>query len=174
MKEVVTAAPGARITDRDAAEVRVELKRIETERGLVTADAVVDAARPAGAPLHRFFEWDDSEAAEQWRCQQARVLIRAIVVTTETIAYPAFVNLPRRIIAEVAPAEEGSHLNPYLSTDLVMANEEQAKAVMEQARRDLLAFRRRYGQLAAVHEEFRETYQPVLDVIEKVTAAPAG
>ena len=49
----------------------------------MTATAVVDAARPSGSQLHRYFEWDDIKAAESWRHEQARHLLRSIEVQIE-------------------------------------------------------------------------------------------
>jgi hypothetical protein len=47
--------------------------------GTLNAQAVVDESRPEEAPLHPAFEWNDYEAAEAYRRQQAKSLIRAIV-----------------------------------------------------------------------------------------------
>ena len=75
-----------------------ELARIhrESENKLLTAAAVVDAARDEESPLHEHFEWDDSLAGEQFRLIQARQIIRAIVInedrTGEEIHY--YVSLP--------------------------------------------------------------------------------
>lgn len=63
--------------------VGAELERIREENESLTASSVVDAARPDDAPLHPAFEWDDSAAAEQYRLQQARTLIRAVQVVYE-------------------------------------------------------------------------------------------
>lgn len=52
----------------------------ERTEGAVTAGAVVDAARSNDSPLHKAFEWDDGEAAEAFRRQQAMRLIRALVI----------------------------------------------------------------------------------------------
>ena len=35
--------------------------------GVFGAEAVVEAARPEDAPLHSYFEWDDTEAARRYR-----------------------------------------------------------------------------------------------------------
>ena len=48
--------------------------------GRITAPAVLDAARPASSPIHDCFDWYDSEAAEKWRLEQARELIRRVKI----------------------------------------------------------------------------------------------
>ena len=65
--------------------------------GMLLPENVVAAAAHPDSPLHSHFEWDDSEAAIQWRLTQARRLIRSVVIehgentTTEIRAY---VSLP--------------------------------------------------------------------------------
>lgn len=55
------------------------LTAIKKERGSLTPPVIVDAARPKRSPLHRYFQWDDSKAAESWRIQQARLLVCSVV-----------------------------------------------------------------------------------------------
>lgn len=55
-----------------------ELARINAERGGVTPALVVDEARPNDAPLHPAFTWDNAKAAELYRLDEARNLIRAV------------------------------------------------------------------------------------------------
>jgi hypothetical protein len=50
----------------------------EANGGVLTAQAVVDAARPLDHPLHQHFEWDDEKAGDSFRKQQARALIRVV------------------------------------------------------------------------------------------------
>lgn len=45
------------------------------QHGSVTTEFVLEAARDLKNPLHRYFDWDDSVAAEKWRKQQALSLI---------------------------------------------------------------------------------------------------
>lgn len=54
------------------------------KNGRLTPEAVVRAAKDPTSPLHKRFEWDDSEAAHQYRLEQARRLIRSVMVTITT------------------------------------------------------------------------------------------
>ena len=49
------------------------------QRGALTAKNLLDESRPAEAPLHNEFEWDDIKAAEEYRLQQARHIINCLV-----------------------------------------------------------------------------------------------
>ena len=57
-----------------------ELRTIAAKNdGLLKPEDVVESARPINSPLHTRFTWDDTEAANQYRLQQARQLIRTTI-----------------------------------------------------------------------------------------------
>lgn len=66
-----------------ASVVGEELRRIHDANGRLTPEIVVDDARPAEAPLHPAFTWDDAKAAEEFRLMEARDLIRAVHLVEE-------------------------------------------------------------------------------------------
>lgn len=76
------------------------IQQLESEQGELTAHQVLDDARSPDSPLHRYFDWDDSEAAEKWRLSQARTLIRNIRIVRRvekrTIPVFAYVRDPDR------------------------------------------------------------------------------
>lgn len=55
---------------------KAEVSRLIYERGSITPDEVVEEARPVSSPMHRWFEWDDTRAAVEYRRGQAAQLIR--------------------------------------------------------------------------------------------------
>ena len=65
--------------------------------GILKVNDVLEEAKNVNSVLHQHFEWDDSEAAEHYRRQQARALIqrcRIQLVETEPVKIRAFVSLP--------------------------------------------------------------------------------
>jgi len=65
--------------------------------GVLMIDDVIEEAKKEESILHSYFEWDDSEAATQYRREQARSLIqkcRITVLTSEPTHVRAFVSLP--------------------------------------------------------------------------------
>ena len=56
-----------------------EIIKLKTREGLIRPKDVVDYARDEASPLHKYFIWDDTEAAERFRIAQASILIRASV-----------------------------------------------------------------------------------------------
>lgn len=57
------------------------IKAIETlqNQGVINPESVVLAAADETSPLHKYFQWEDTEAAHQYRLWQARSLIRVCV-----------------------------------------------------------------------------------------------
>jgi hypothetical protein len=74
--------------------IKEELEAIMVGGVLSPAD-VIDAARNPNSAMHSQFEWDDSEAAQAYRLQQARALIRRVKVNVvrsdqEVVHIPSF------------------------------------------------------------------------------------
>jgi hypothetical protein len=74
--------------------IREALLALEDKEGRLSAERVVAAAKKRSSPLHGCFNWDDTEAARQYRLDQARTLIRTIKIevrtehtTVRTVAY---------------------------------------------------------------------------------------
>lgn len=61
-------------------EIIKALKQIAARNGgMLMPEEVVKAARPAGSTLHKYFTWDDTDAAAKCRLQEARQLINVCV-----------------------------------------------------------------------------------------------
>ena len=75
------------------------LNAIEQQYGVVSPDAVVSEAAREDHEWHDRFTWDDSEAAHQYRLEQARTVIRSVRLEIEyktiTIMPPAYVRDPK-------------------------------------------------------------------------------
>jgi tRNA A37 N6-isopentenylltransferase MiaA len=72
------------------------LADIEDRYGVINPHTVVDESRPKDAPLHPIFEWRDEVAAEKWRVEQARRVVRSVEIIAEDCNKPtqiAYVNI---------------------------------------------------------------------------------
>src|SRR5262245_7390575 len=117
---------GARVAGGDAQTAGDELARIQLRDGKIETATVVDEARPDEAPLHPVFEWDDAVAGEQYRLQQARLLVRAVEVAPEKKdeePLPAFVH-----VRAVSTDEPGYYQSSFVA---VRNPDEWASAVEE-------------------------------------------
>lgn len=118
-----------------------ELERIRQKfNGRLLNAHVVTESKEKYAPLHSAFEWDDKKAAHFFRLDQAGHIIRNVVVVNvapsgEKSVVRAFVNVEQ---------DEQRH---YTNIATAMNDEELRKQVIEQAWRELVAWRERYKEL---------------------------
>ena len=107
------------------------------KKGRITAHAVLDAARPASSPIHDCFDWNDSEAAEKWRLEQARELIRRVKIEL------VYQEVSVRTVKYVAdPASSDGY------TDIVKAREPSLSEIMSAEWRNVLALAKRAQSIA--------------------------
>lgn len=130
----------------NATDVGARLTRIGRDAGGLTAEAVVDDARPPESLLHPAFEWDDSLAAEQYRCEQARRLIRAVVV------HEVSSQQDQPVRAFVLVREPGAEDDAYVPTQVALAREDLREQVLRRALRELEQFERKYRELSELSE----------------------
>lgn len=117
---------------------------------------VVDAARNPRNALHKHFTWDDQEAAEAYRRDEARTIIRSIrIVDDEGDDKPAFISV----------SSKGGQR--YHSLDAVMASAELQLAVLKSAERDLAAFEKRYTELADICRPIQKVRDKLRQRIEE-------
>lgn len=166
---------------------RLESLRVAAGGALMPA-AVVDDARPDAAVLHPCFEWDDAEAADKYREDQARFLLRTIVVVRDDVRdesrdsgavfagaggeprdAPALV---RAFVSVALPpdddADEPSREAPraYTSIQAAMEDDGLRAQLLQQATRDLHTWREKYR---ALHELVQ-----VFETIDQFELAPAA
>lgn len=135
-----------------ASLIEREVEKIERKHGVCHPAMLVKAAAKETSPLHGLFEWDDSEAARQWRVHQARRVINTlrVVVDDQITQRPAFVHV-RRITPEGVA-------DGYMATHRALAGDTREQ-VLKDALGVLEGARRRYeslGELAPVWEALDE------------------
>ena len=75
--------PGIEIGGLTPQIVGETLADIEDRHGVIDPHTVVDESRPEDAPLHPVFEWRDEIAAEKWRLEQARRVVRSVEIVVD-------------------------------------------------------------------------------------------
>lgn len=99
--------PGSALSPTDAAVVGPAVERLKQgTKEPPKLSAVVDAARPRGSSLHRFFEWDDGKAAQKFRIEQARWLVRSVRVV---VRYVSGATSTRLLTQRIQVTEQPSH-----------------------------------------------------------------
>lgn len=123
--------------------LREELQAIYESNGKLTPTIVVDVARSADHPLHSRFNWDDTDAAECWRRDQAKRLIRSVRITYRT---PNEKDSGASVRAfQAVHTEEGNVFKP---SEEVVQDEFLTKLVLSEMTRDWQALKRRYERFA--------------------------
>lgn len=117
---------------------------------------VIEDARPKNSPLHPCFEWSNKKAADAWRQEQARYLIRSLeIVTIQENAEPV------RELAYVSVGENKVGGSAYIPTSVAMTSEAWSDKVIADARAQLAGWRRRYGHLATIAKGFAAVVEAI-------------
>jgi hypothetical protein len=154
-----------RLSKTQAQQVGRELLAIkERHGGRLRPPDVVQAARPKSSPLHSFFDWDDSSAAERWRQAQAARLICSV-----EIEYVSAKGTTKPMVAFLSvrhkePDAKGAQ-RCYLSAPEVMGNADLREQVIQEAAQQLIAWERRHEML---RDYFAATFQAIARDVRKV------
>ena len=115
--------------------------------GILSPAGVVEAARRRDHPLHDRFEWDDTEAARQYRLWQARELILATVTVL-----PGSDDLVR---VYVSLQDDRGGDGGYRAMVDVLQDKELYSQMMMEALEDFQKWQRKYRAIAALRPVFR-------------------
>lgn len=157
MKLQLTVNRNGRVKPENVNIVAREINRIQRRDGTVTAVAVVEEARPESSPIHKYFTWDDTQAAEAYRRWQARMLIASVRViydgAKEATSVRAFVNV---ISNDGEQNERG-----YIGIARVLSDKDLRAQMLDDAMSEINEWRERYNHLTELASIF--------DAIEKIT-----
>ena len=134
------------------------LQELAQQNQLLTPADVVEDGRRDASPLHDYFEWDDSAAAEAYRLVQARYLLRHLDIIVERSGQKE----PTRAFQLVTVGEERG----YMPAGTVFADVDLAQQVIERARRELAGWADRYRQYQALSSEMAGLLEAVQMVLE--------
>ncbi len=145
---------GSRLTVDQARRygAHLEFLMLHNEAPLQARDVVADAKLDA-SPLHDYFDWNDSSAAESWREEQARYLLRNIQIEVETVS-------GEKCDVRFAYAVVGKQTHGYVSFPQVQQSEEYRQQVIEMALAELASWRKKYN-----------TYAELFPVVEAIQHA---
>lgn len=158
----------------DPQKVGMELEAIYEENGKLTPPLIVEDARNADRETHRLIEWNDSAAAENYRLEQARYIVRNIIIVRSEPApektEPKVIQIhsesnPQAPEAKVikfrafenVDVEEGRYFMPIQDA---VNRDDTRNYMLDQALKALKSFRSKYGMIKEL--------AIVLDAIDKV------
>lgn len=144
----------------DPTAIGLEIETIISERGAARPEYLVERASDPASPLHSCFEWDDSAAARAHRLEQARYVLRSVVIVRE--------DRPEQTIrAFVSPAREGD----WKTIDAALSSPTDRELLLAQARADLEAFVRKYQALEELND-VRAAAQQFVSALGPAKAKP--
>ena len=114
---------------------------IDKHGGSVTPAQVVEYGKNPTTALHGLFTWDDTEAAQRWREEQATQYLRITVTVLKTDGAD-----PTRVRAFVSlPSDRGE--NGYRRTVDVLHDPERRAEMLAHAANEYKQYRNRYKHL---------------------------
>ena len=125
------------------------IRSLAEKHGSITAAIVLVAAKAKSSPLHPYFLWDNTAAAEKFREIQAQQLIRSIKVTYEPSEDVSTHIRVREFVCVTPDSEdpETASANIYVPYSTAIKVESYRDQVMSQCRRDAESFRQKYRAL---------------------------
>jgi len=119
----------------DAETAHNEINKLDEK----TAENVVELARPEDNPLHDDFDWRDDIAGQKWRIHQAHMMLCNLIVKCEEICSD-----PEAEVRAFISVEEKSVYKPI---EVVLKSEDDYNYMLNKAKRELQAFKRKYATL---------------------------
>lgn len=131
------------------------IEDIKKRRKGLTPQLLVLEASDKKSPLHKCFTWNNSKAAELYRIEEARYILRNIEIIVikpkvKTVKYRAF----------IAPSDCGSQNTSYKTIGEICACEDLSTAYQEQLLSRLLSIKDKLKRFPA--------FKDVVNAIEKV------
>ena len=154
--------PGGVVNKTQAVIVGKELQRISKAHGAIVPEKVVDEARPEKAPLHPFFTWDDTAAAELYRQQEARKIIRSVRVVV--VGMPPQEQSVLRAFLNVVASDDESEFEGqgYIPMARIRKSPDYEQQVLNRVKNELRAWTERY-------QDYKQHFGSIIkEVIDKV------
>ena len=149
-KRKFSVAPWSKFSEDDANIIGPEIVRILDKHGESKPEVIVNEAADIKSPLHPYFTWDNDEAADLYRIEEARYMLRKIrieVLTTEE-KEPIIVN-----IASSLTRPNIGHV--YQRTDVILKNKSDRRQLLDTAWRELESFMIRYSNFIEFEPIFK-------------------
>ena len=127
------------------------------EKGTLNAQTLVDVSREEGTVLHDDFEWNDAVAGEEWRKEQARLMMRSLVVIEIKEQKPM---PPQRVFFNI-PENKSN----YESLQVILKSESKTESLVKQALQELRCYKARYANILKQAKAF-ETTEALVHLLE--------
>jgi hypothetical protein len=154
--ELATLNKSLRSLDPQVVGEQIEKLRLK-RGGSFDAVDLVNEARNKNSPLHDIFEWDDTEAAEQYRRQQARHLLNCVVMVSEVQ------NEDNKAVRRVFVSVTDDGNRGYTTVAHVLSNAELRAKFLKKLHKELEVLQKR----CEMYEDIAAMFNPLVESIEK-------
>jgi hypothetical protein len=166
MKNEYRARKGARFNDKDAAVIGAAISELGSS---CTASDVVSAAKRKSSPLHRYFQWDDTRAAELYRLDQARYYLRhvEIVIVRENDEQQT------RAWHQIEIKQDDATERVYMQSVNISLDPSLQDQVIARALRELQGWKARYSEYNHVFSDLFSAISKTQRRVSRKKAIPA-
>jgi len=144
-----------------AQDVGEHLEQLRERNGYLTASLVVQDAKDTDSPTRICFEWDDREAAVQYRLDQARLVLRGIVIVIKDEDEVE----PDKLIRAFVYIEDEEDTGHYQSLHVAMSDKDMRNKLLRRALDDARVWSQRYEdlkELAMIHVAIKRAQEEVI------------
>lgn len=136
-----------------------EIENMPRTNGALESQTYVDYARNnPDSEAYKTLEWDDSIAAENWRKEQARAIIRAVRYR-DISDHSQATDVNETIPVVVRPYYNLERGKGYEDINVILADADKHKKLLNNAREDMIRYREKYFML--------EELKPIFEQIDK-------
>jgi hypothetical protein len=162
MKKIYRRKKGSIIPNKNVVRYGKRIDElIQSNQGDITPEAVLKDARSRSSPLHDFFTWDDTKAAEKWRLQQAGYLLRNIEIEVVCNDKP---QVTRAFFNVSSGNGDTKPTSVYVSFERAFSDTELRQQVINAALDELMYWQTKYRQ----YTEFAAIFSAIQTVAMQV------
>jgi len=131
----------------------------EKSGGVISPRAVIETAANKDHPLHDYFLWDDTAAANRYRLNQASLLIRRIKIDIiKPSSGPKNIKIETtREYPSLSKLRGKENTGSYVALEKVMTDDGMKSDLIETAKQELIAIKKKYQTLV----EFTKVWQAI-------------
>jgi len=140
--------------------------QLKKKHGEITPELLLKSAESTRSAIHSCFEWDNDEAAHQYRLSQARYILRSIityVITSGDNKRPVRVWIPVGKQHQIIEDEDQTE-STYKRVDEIMHNPNLRAQLLIRAWKELKQWRIRYE----IYEELAEVFKAMDSTKNKI------
>lgn len=160
IKKTYKAVKGSKLSDAQAKLFGQRIEWLMDQNGHdVTAEDIIQDGKNPKSPFHKYLEWNDRKAGQQWRLNQARYILRSISVIVQyddgdKKLTRAFVNVNRPSLDD-----EDEKRSVYVSVETALSKEDLRRQLLETALDELQSWQQRYKMLKELSIVFESIYR---------------